>query len=131
DMTPFLQPVIARGVARYFGEPVAVVVAESRAQAETAAEEIKVDWQPLPVVARAEEAEEGAAGRIHPAGNVASSWHFNLGDAETAFKDAAAYMHESFSVQRHTGMPLETRGLLAEFNHATGLLEVFGPTKVP
>ena len=38
---------------------------------------------------------------------------------------------ESYSIQRHTGMPLETRGLLAEFNHATGFLEMHGPTKVP
>ena len=131
DMTPFLQPVIARGVARYFGEPLAVVVADRRVLAENAAEEIDIDWTELPAVARAEATRDSAKGRIHPAGNVASSWGYDLGSVDEAMKGAAARVRESFSTQRHTGMPLETRGLLAEFNHATGLLEMHGPTKVP
>ena len=88
DMTLFLQPVIARAIARYFGEPLAVVVADRRVQAENAAEEIEIDWVELPVVARTEEkgeaTKESASGRIHPAGNIASSWRFDLGDVDEA-----------------------------------------------
>ena len=50
DMEPFLQPVLARDIVRYVGEPVAVVVAASRALAEDAAERIVVEWEPLPAV---------------------------------------------------------------------------------
>ena len=45
DMAPFLQPVLARDVVRYVGEPIAVVVASSRAAAEDAAEDIAIDWR--------------------------------------------------------------------------------------
>ena len=47
DMAPFLQHVLARDVVRYVGEPIAVVVASSRAIAEDAAEDIAIDWETL------------------------------------------------------------------------------------
>lgn len=131
DMTPFLQPVIARGIVRYQGEPVAVVLAESRWQAESAAEELVIDWQPLPAIAGVDHAERDGAVRLHAAGNIASRWEFDLGDAQGRLAAAAVVVHETFNVQRHSGMPLETRGLLAQYDPGTGLLEVHGPTKVP
>jgi aerobic carbon-monoxide dehydrogenase large subunit len=130
DMTPFLQPVIAHGTARYCGEPLAVVVAERRVEAENAAEEIDIDWAELPVVARAD-VKTSTDSPIHSLGNVASHWRFDLGDVDAAMKEAAARVRERYSTQRHSGMPLETRGLLAEFNHATDSIEMHGPTKVP
>ncbi len=131
DMTPFLQHVLARDVVRYVGEPVAVVVATSRALAEDAAERVEIDWEPLPAVADARKGIEPAAPRVHEAGNVASRWGFDLGDVEGAFAAAAVTVSEHFSVQRHTAMPLETRGLVASYDKARRLLEVHGPTKVP
>ena len=53
DMTPFLQHVLARRVVRYVGEPIAVIVAASRALAEDAAERIAMEFDPLPAVADA------------------------------------------------------------------------------
>ena len=131
EMSGFLQPVIGREVARYYGEPFAVVVADSRTLAEDAAELVEMDWDPLPALATAEEAEAPGAPRIHEAGNVASRWGVDLGDVEAAKRNAAAVVQETYRVQRHTAMPLETRGLLAQFHPARNLLEVFGPTKVP
>src|SRR5262245_11647328 len=129
DMTPFLQHVLARDVVRYIGEPVAVVVAASRAQAEDAAERISIEWEPLAAVDDA--ATATGTIQIHRAGNIASSWSFDLGDVEAALAGAAATVRERFSVQRHSAMPLETRGLLAQLDRARQMLEVFGPTKVP
>jgi aerobic carbon-monoxide dehydrogenase large subunit len=131
DMTPFLQPVLASKVARYVGEPVAVVVASSRAAAEDAAERITIDWEPLPVVADAAAALRSDGPRIHAAGNIASHWTFDLGNVDGALASSAARVNETFSIQRHSAMPLETRGLLANCDRSRGLLEVFGPTKVP
>ncbi len=131
DPTPYLQPVLARDRVRYVGEPVAVVVADSRALAEDAAERIRIAWEPLPVVADAWTALRGDAAPIHPAGHVATRWGFDLGDVDSALRSAAATASETFSIQRHTAMPLETRGLLASWDSGRHLLDVIGPTKVP
>jgi CO/xanthine dehydrogenase Mo-binding subunit len=126
NMEPFLQPVLARDVVRYVGEPVAVVIATSRALAEDAAELIAVEWEPLPPVTNA-----ASTARVHAAGNVASQWSFDLGRVDETIAQAAFTVKETFAVQRHTAMPLETRGLLANYDHARRVLEVQGPTKVP
>lgn len=131
DMTPFLQYPLAREVVRYVGEPVAVVVAESRAIAEDAAERIEFDWQPLPAIGDTDTARDPGSIQIHAAGNIASQWTFDLGKVDAALAQAKAIIKETISVQRHSAMPLETRGLLAHYDKARRMLEVYGPTKVP
>ena len=131
DMAPFLQHVLARDQVRYVGEPVAVIVATSRALAEDAAELIAVDWQPMPAVVDAVTALRPESPKIFPSGNVASHWGFDLGDVAQALAEAAVTVRERFEVQRHSAVPLETRGLVAEYDPARKLLEVHGPTKVP
>ena len=125
-MEPFLQPVLARDIVRYVGEPVAVIVAASRALAEDAAELIAVEWEPLPAVT-----DTTSATLVHAAGNIASQWSFDLGHVDEAVAQSAFTVTEAFAVQRHTAMPLETRGLLASYDRARRMLEVHGPTKVP
>jgi carbon-monoxide dehydrogenase large subunit/6-hydroxypseudooxynicotine dehydrogenase subunit gamma len=126
NMEPFLQPVLADNTVRYVGEPVAVVVAASRALAEDAAELISVEWELLPPVS-----DSTSATLVHAGGNVASQWSFDLGHVDKAIAQAAFTVTESFAVQRHTAMPLETRGLLASYEGSRHTLEVHGPTKVP
>src|SRR6202049_2166688 len=67
DMTPFLQPVLAREIVRYVGEPVAVVVASSRAAAEDAAAGMAIEWEQLPVGAGGGGWRETLAIQRHPA----------------------------------------------------------------
>src|SRR5690606_5184906 len=67
---------------------------------------------------------------IHEADNLAGDWGFDLGNVEEALKSAAYTVQESFSVQRHTAKPMETRGLLASYDRGRNLLEVHGATKV-
>ena len=131
DMQPFLQWPLARERVRFVGEPVAVVVAATRALAEDAAELIEIDWEPLPPVASVDDAMRADAPRLHAKGNVASHWGYDLGNVEAAIASAAAVVRDRFTVQRHTAMPLETRGLLAHYDRARRMLEVFGATKVP
>ena len=131
DMAPYLQHVLAREKVRYVGEPIAVVVAECRALAEDAAERVTIEFEPLAVVANAASAVAPGAPALFSPGNVASRWGFDLGDVDQALATAAVTVSERFSIQRHTGMPLETRGLVASYDKARSLLEVFGPTKVP
>jgi CO/xanthine dehydrogenase Mo-binding subunit len=128
---PYLQPPIAHAVVRYVGEPVAVVLATSRYAAEDAAELVHVDWEPRPAVSRAQDALDPTASGAHPAGNVVTRWAVTLGDVAAAFRDADAVVRERFTIHRQTAVPMETRGLVAEFDAGRRQITVWGPTKVP
>src|SRR5580704_7534128 len=126
------QPVIAHRKVRYVGEPVAVVVAESAALAEDALEAIVVDIEPLPAVADRATARKGDALLIEESGtNIASTITAVRGDIEVAFREAAYTRRETFKVQRHSAVPMEPRGLLAEWDATTEQMTVSGAAKVP
>ena len=113
----YLQPVIAHDKVRYVGEPLAVVVAESAALAEDALEAIAVEIEPLPAVADRDAARRDDVLLFDEAGtNLASIITAVLGDADAVFRDAPYVRRERFKVQRHAAVPLEPRGLLAEWD---------------
>ena len=127
-----LQPILARGTVRYVGEPVAAVVAEDAYLAEDIAESLFVDVEPLdPVLDVA--AAVGAPTVLHDAvpDNVVDRAKVRT---EVAVDDVFARAHvivdDTLFVQRHGAVPLETRGLVAEYDRATERLTVWGPTKV-
>jgi aerobic carbon-monoxide dehydrogenase large subunit len=126
------QPIIANGKVRYVGEPVAVVIADSVALAEDALEVIAVDIEPLPAVANRDVARKDGIVLFEDAGtNVANMITAVRGDADAAFKGAAYTRREHFSVQRHAAVPMEPRGLMAEWDEALGRITVSGVCKVP
>lgn len=128
EFEPFRQPVIARDKVRYVGEPIAVIVAETRALAEDALEVIDVQFEALTAVT---ERGFGTDPLFDAANdNVAVCYDAGFGDVEAAFAAADHVRTECFSVQRHTALPMETRGLLAEWDCAAGRLTVTGATKV-
>jgi aerobic carbon-monoxide dehydrogenase large subunit len=128
-LVQYQQPVIAHRKVRYVGEPIAVVVAESAALAEDALEAIAVDIEPLPAVADRARARKGDILLFEESGsNLASTITALRGDVETAFRDAPYVRRERFKVQRHSAVPMEPRGLLAEW--ADGRLTVCGAAKV-
>src|SRR5216684_6857559 len=126
---PFEQPVIAVGKVRYVGEPVAVVVADAAAAAEDAAEAVAIDIEELPIVADCEAAETGGPMLFETASNLAGRLTAVKGDADAAFRTAPYTRREQFKVQRHTALPMEPRGLVAEWHD--GRLTLFGAAKVP
>jgi carbon-monoxide dehydrogenase large subunit len=129
---PYQQPVIARDKVRYVGEPIAVVVAASAGIAEDALERIRVEIGELPAVADRDGARANACPLFETTGtNLVSTLTALHGDAETAFKNAAYTRREHFSVQRFTAVPMEPRGLYAEWNEHEQRLTVHGITKVP
>ncbi len=128
EFEPFRQPVIASDKVRYVGEPIAVVIADSRALAEDALERIGIEFEALSAVT-----ERGASETPlfdFAEDNVALRYDAGFGDADAAFASADYVRTERFSVQRHTALPMETRGLLAEWNSSAGRLVVTGATKV-
>jgi carbon-monoxide dehydrogenase large subunit len=107
-------PVLARDEVRYAGQPVAAVLAESRALAEDAAELIEVDYEPLePVLdARASEVE-------------LSHWHRVTGDVDGAFASAAHVVRATHALPRLAPVPMETRGAIASHDRDEDLLTVW------
>jgi carbon-monoxide dehydrogenase large subunit len=131
DFKPYEQPVIAADKVRYVGEPVAVVLADSPAIAEDALEAITVDIEALPAVTTRAGATKGESLLFGPnSGNVALTFRAACGDAAAAFESAPYRRRESFRTQRHFGLTMEPRGLLAEWDAARGILRVFGAAKV-
>ncbi|HZD40628.1 MAG TPA: xanthine dehydrogenase family protein molybdopterin-binding subunit, partial [Terriglobales bacterium] len=127
-----LQTPVALDKVRYVGEPVAVVLAEDRYIAEDALELIEVEYEQLGAVIEARKAMQPGAPQLHDsaAGNVAASFQVNVGDVDAAMAEADLIIEEEFSAQRHAAVPLETRGLVAEFDQGRGLLTMWGPTKM-
>jgi aerobic carbon-monoxide dehydrogenase large subunit len=129
---PFCQPVIAQDRVRYVGEPIAVVLANSAALAENGVEAIALDLEEEPIVADWSISHRGETLLFEDAGtNRAMQFTAIRGDADAAFRGAEYTRRAHFSVQRHTALPLEPRGLLAEWDGAAGRLTVKGAAKVP
>jgi len=133
QLEPFVQPVIAGIRVRYVGEPLALVVARTHAEAEDALECIEVDIEPLPPVTEGGLEVPADAPALHEAApdNRAVELQAVRGDAESAFASAPYVRRERFRVQRHTALPMETRGLLAVPDRERGRLQVYGAAKVP
>jgi carbon-monoxide dehydrogenase large subunit len=133
SLLPFLQFPLARDRARYVGEPVALLIAADRYLAEDAAEAVTIEYDVLPPVTTAEDAVRLTAPVLHDGsrGNVAEHLTTIVGDPERLLANADIRIRQRFTIQRHTGVPLETRGLVASHDRDAGLLTVWGPTKVP
>ena len=131
-MDRYLQPPLARDQVRYSGEPVAVVVAESRYAAEDAAALIEVEYEPRPPLLDAREAARDTATPLFAGAdsNVAAEIEVSTGDIEAAFASAHLVVEERIACQRHASVPLEPRGLVAEHDGRTGVLTVWGAAKI-
>ncbi len=130
-IAPFAQPVIALDMVRYVGEPVAMVLADTPEIAEDALQLIELDIAPLPPVVEAEKSRTGDVRLFDAASNVASTFTASVGDAAAAFRAAPYVRRETFKVQRLTALPMETRGLVAEWNAAAARIAVYGAAKLP
>lgn len=132
DLDHALQPVLAVDRVRYVGEPVAVVVAEDGYAAEDAAEAVHVSLEPLPCVVDARAAMEPDAPSLWEGrSNRVTTIAVGFGDTDAAFATAAHVVELDASIGRHTGVPLETRGIVARPDRMRDGLEVWGWTKVP
>jgi carbon-monoxide dehydrogenase large subunit len=133
EVVQCLQRPIAIDKVRYVGEPMAVILATDRYCAEDALEMVAVEFEEFPAVTHAVEALAPGAPIIHEGfgRNLAERIVMDRGDAQRALAQAAVRVAHRFQVQRHTGVPMETRGLLARYDAGTGVLTMWGPTKVP
>jgi 2-furoyl-CoA dehydrogenase large subunit len=109
----------AAEVARYAGEPLAVVVARDRYVAEDALELIDVEYEPLETVMEAEH------------GEVVSDRVFSYGDVDGAFARADLVVSERFHVPRWSCTPVETYGVVADWDASAGVLTAWANFQGP
>lgn len=133
DWRPSEYPLLATGKVRFVGEPVAAVLGDDRALAEDLAEQVEVDVDDLdPVV-------DPVLGLASDAPLVHEHWPDNrflamsadLGDVDAAKADAAVSITRHYQTGRHSGIPMETRGALAYYDHRLDQLVLHSSTQVP
>jgi carbon-monoxide dehydrogenase large subunit len=109
---------LARGEACWQGEAVVAVVAETRAQAEDAVALIRAEWTELPAIASlgAAAAPNAAVVNTAMASNLGLDHSFEAGEVDAAFRDAAVVVEHDFAFARQTGVTLEPRVIVAEFD---------------
>jgi carbon-monoxide dehydrogenase large subunit len=134
DLKVGAYPAFAKDVVRYVGDSVAVVVAETRYQAQDALDLIDVDYEPLPAVVDPQRAVAAEAPQLHPeiAGNQAFHWTVAGGDVDAAFKAAdVVVVKERIVQQRLIPTAIEPRSAIAQWVPATGELTLWNTTQNP
>ena len=124
---------LASDKARYAGDGVAVVVAESRALAKDAAELVEVDYEPLPAVTDVGEATSDSAPIVHDEydENRAYTWTLQNGEIDRLFSEAAVTVKEHYRQQRLIPNAIEPRSVLVQPVLATDEYTMWSATQVP
>jgi aerobic carbon-monoxide dehydrogenase large subunit len=127
-------PALASGKVCHVGDPLAVVVAETLAQARDAAERIAVDYEVLPAVADPAEAQKPGAPQIHEIApnNTIYQWH--LGDAkavEAAFRSAKHVTKLDIVNNRLVPNAIEPRAAIGDYDSGTGSFTLWNTTQNP
>jgi carbon-monoxide dehydrogenase large subunit len=133
DIKAVAHPAIAKDVVRYQGDAVAVVVAETRYQAEDALELINVDYEVLPSVVSPEAAMQPGAPQIHEdaPNNQAFHWIAAGGDTDAAFADADVIVKDTILQQRLIPNAMEPRSAVANWTRSMGELTLWSTSQNP
>jgi carbon-monoxide dehydrogenase large subunit len=124
---------LAKDKVRYAGEPLAVVVAESRYIGEDALDDILVELENLPAVVDLEGALENGSASVHDdlGSNVASQLRQSKGDYRNAAAKADLVLKRRFRYEHGISSPIETRGVVAQWNARGQQLTVWDTTQAP
>jgi len=128
QLEPYRQPILAKDVVRYVGEPIAAIFAENAYVAEDAAELVELASEPLEATMLATEPPGSYGQKLNTEPGVLRKTY---GDVDAVFRDAHSVVSLELSIGRHTGVPLETRGAIARHDEARDVLELHGAAKVP
>ncbi|MDA0999485.1 MAG: xanthine dehydrogenase family protein molybdopterin-binding subunit [bacterium] len=127
------QPVLAKGKARFAGEPIAAVIAESRYLARDAADLIEVEYDIHEAVVDLEKALAPGAPKVHEEfeDNTAFTWALAGGDIEAGLKEADIVIKEKIANARVVPLALEPRGVLAHYLPGEDKMTIWTSTQVP
>jgi len=126
------QPLLAFDKVRFVGEPLAVIVAESRYIAEDAAELAVVDVETLPTVVHVQDALEPGAPLVHEeiGDNVNGEISIRKGDVDAALAKASHRLKRRYYHHRYAASPMECRGVLCEYDPRTDSFTVWSSTQM-
>ncbi len=128
EYEPFRQPILARERVRYVGEPVAVVFADNPYTAEDAADLVEIDVEELPPILSPDDPPGDFGLGLSTEVTVIDK---GFGDVAAGFREANAVIDLILKIGRHSGVPLETRGVIARLDPVRDILEMHGAAKVP
>ncbi|MEA2285068.1 MAG: aerobic carbon-monoxide dehydrogenase large subunit, partial [Solirubrobacteraceae bacterium] len=133
EVQTITRPALNSTSAYFVGQPIAVVVAESRYFAEDALEEIDVEYEVLPAMMDPDEAMRPDTPAFLPGleSNNHAHIEFQRGDVERLFAEADHVFSRRLVHGRHMAAPLETRGVVADYRPATGELTVWSSSQLP
>ncbi len=115
------------------GEPVVAIVAKTRAEAEDALQQVQVEWEALPAALDMNTALHPDTPVIHPelGDNLCFTRSLDTGGVDEAFASAAVVAEATFDFGRHTGVTLEPRCQIADYNPASHQLTVYHSQQAP
>ncbi|TFV67950.1 xanthine dehydrogenase family protein molybdopterin-binding subunit [Blastococcus sp. CT_GayMR20] len=127
------QPVLASDRVRFVGEPVAIVIAETRALAEDAAELVDVTYEPLTAHVDVDSAAVSEQDLLFPelGSNVVFHEHVQNGDPDAAFAEAAHVVKGRYHGNRYVASPMEGAGIVASYDPGSEELQVWAGTQSP
>jgi len=125
--------VLAKDEVSYVGEPIAVVIATNRYVAEDAATLVEISYESLPAVSDCRNAigQDAAKVRLGIKDNVLATFTKEYGNCDAAFAGAAKVFGLSLAQHKGCGHPIETRGVIAQYDPQQEALIVWSSTQVP
>ena len=124
------QPPLASELVRHFGEPLALVIATSKAAAQHAAKLVRVEYEPIQPLFDPVTALQPDASKLHEVGNLISRYEIKDGDVDKGFAEADVILEDTFSVPLVSPAYLETENSLARWNE-DGTLTVWVSSQHP
>lgn len=126
------QPILATSKVRHVGEPIAAVVAENRYCAEDAVALVEVELEQLPSVASIDAALDPSSPLVHDtlSSNVMARLRMRKGDAATVLASGVRTLRRRFDNHRYSAMPIECRGVVAQYDRSSDAMTVWSATQV-
>ncbi|WP_419888047.1 xanthine dehydrogenase family protein molybdopterin-binding subunit [Neobacillus niacini] len=134
---PILKPQTQRALAydkvHFVGEPIAAIIAKSRAIAEDGLQLIDISYEPLEAVVDPEISVTNDSPLLHQdwGDNVAVSYKVEAGDVQAAFAQSDFVLQEELKINRQSPNPMETRGVVSKWDEQTNSLTVWSSTQMP
>ena len=130
---PFQQRLLENDEVCFVGEPIAMVIADSRYVAEDAASRVAVEYEPLPAAADCRAALAPGAPTAHGESrdNECARFHVGYGDVDAAFAGAAHRFRESLWIHRGAGLAIENRAVVASYDGVHDLMTLWSATQSP
>jgi len=127
------RPPLAEGEVRFVGDPVALVVADSRYLAEDGAELVEVDYEPLPAVVDYTGAEQAdtLVHESHGSNLITGFANMPASALDEVFDSAACVASETIHQQAVAPLPIEARGIVVDYARSTGELTIYASTQTP